>query len=202
MTREGRGLYGLEGTAKDAPELVLSSLADLAELGLASMADVLPVPVGPESQSLGAGQPAVMAGLLADAKPATAELIAGLAKTVRDVREHEHPTWEDLYCLNLLSYMGERMGPVLRRLLDAEARVAELETKLVEYERPVDEDPIAYALTDRADAVEDVTPQVRKLRALLAGQRAQVVEPADQLTRVFAPTQALREDAVAETGGA
>ncbi|MFJ2733718.1 hypothetical protein [Streptomyces sp. NPDC087317] len=70
------------------------------------------------------------------------------------------------------------------------ARVAELEELLVAKDRPVDEDPIAYALTDKAQALEvdatqqvrklavhlkeDVTPQVRRLRALLAGQREQV----------------------------
>ncbi|MGX1116344.1 hypothetical protein RKD37_001707 [Streptomyces ambofaciens] len=68
-----------------------------------------------------------IAGHLAGAKPATDSLIAGMAKAIRDRREHEHPAWEDLYCLNLVSWMGERMGPVLRRLLDAEARVTELE---------------------------------------------------------------------------
>jgi hypothetical protein len=45
-------LYALEGALKDAPELVLASLSDLAEIGLRSMADVLPVPVGPEPQTL------------------------------------------------------------------------------------------------------------------------------------------------------
>jgi hypothetical protein len=43
--------------------------------------------------------------------------------------------------------------------------------------RSADEDPIRYALTDKADGVtadEDVTPQVLKLRSLLAGQRADV----------------------------
>lgn len=39
---------------------------------------------------------------------------------------------------------------------------------------------------------EDVTPQVRKLRALLAGQRDTV--QADGITRRIAPVQALRED--------
>lgn len=63
-------------------------------------------------------------------------------------------------------------APVLRRQLDAEAELEELRAKLAEYERPADEDPIAYALTPKA-AVRDVTPQVRKLRALLAGQRQQ-----------------------------
>ena len=47
VTREGRGLYALEGTAADAPELVLSTLAELAEHGLASMAHALPMPAGP-----------------------------------------------------------------------------------------------------------------------------------------------------------
>ncbi|MGW4388238.1 hypothetical protein [Streptomyces sp. NPDC004685] len=47
------------------------------------------------------------------------------------------------------------------------ARVAELEQDGPR-EHTVDEDPIAFALTDQAD---DVTPQVQALRALLAGQR-------------------------------
>lgn len=56
----------------------------------------------------------------------------------------------------------------VRALLD---RVNELEARLAEYERPADEDPIAYALADKAP--DDVTPQVQKLRAPLAGQRKQ-----------------------------
>ncbi|MFC8124689.1 hypothetical protein [Streptomyces sp. NPDC057302] len=51
-------------------------------------------------------------------------------------------------------------------------RVAALEGERAE-SHSVDEDPIAYALTPKADAVRNVTPQVRKLRALLAGQREQ-----------------------------
>lgn len=89
------------------------------------------------------------------------------------------------------------------------AEVDRMRTRLAEYERPADEDPIAFALTDKAEvghpsydeltdrqktvaapgtcgralstgkpcpdhprpSREDVRPQVRKLRALLAGQR-------------------------------
>jgi hypothetical protein len=80
----------------------------------------LPVPTG--SASLTPELRATIAAQLGGARPASAGLVASLATAVRDVREHEHPKWEDLYCLNLTSYMGERMGPVLRRLLDAEAR--------------------------------------------------------------------------------
>ncbi|XMN09357.1 hypothetical protein ACK8N7_26605 [Streptomyces griseobrunneus] len=59
--------------------------------------------------------------LIGDVEPATDDLLLTFAKAVRDCREHEHPKWEDLYCMNLSSYMGERIAPVLRRLLDAEA---------------------------------------------------------------------------------
>lgn len=51
-------------------------------------------------------------------------------------------------------------------------RLAELEDERAET-RPVDEDPIGYALTPKAAVAMDVAPQVRKLRALLAGQRQQ-----------------------------
>ncbi|MFC8124690.1 hypothetical protein [Streptomyces sp. NPDC057302] len=76
--------------------------------------------------------PLDIAAHLGDAKPATNGLIATLAKATEQVREHEHPKHEDIYCHNLLWYMGERMAPVLRRLLDAEARIAELEPAAVE----------------------------------------------------------------------
>ncbi|MFM9602730.1 hypothetical protein [Streptomyces turgidiscabies] len=86
----------------------------------------LPVPVG-DSFRLTAEQRAKIAEQLGDAKPAAPGLLVAFGESVRNRREHAHPTWEDLYCQNLSSYMGERMAPVLRRLIDAEAQVAELE---------------------------------------------------------------------------
>lgn len=86
----------------------------------------LPVPVGVQ---LTAEQRAKIAEQLGDAKPATPGLLVAFGESVRNRREHQHPTWEDLYCQNLSSYMGERMAPVLRRLIDAETRVAELEAE-------------------------------------------------------------------------
>lgn len=77
-------------------------------------------PMTPEQRSAIAHQ-------LGDAKPATDGLLGSLAESVANVRTHDHPKWEDLYCMNLTSYMGERMAPVLRRLLDAEARLADAE---------------------------------------------------------------------------
>lgn len=50
---------------------------------------------------------------VAEFKPATDDLIRHLSDCVRKVCGHQHPErGEDLYCLNLTSYMGERMGPV------------------------------------------------------------------------------------------
>lgn len=74
----------------------------------------------------------VIAAAIQDAKPARDSLLASLAKSVKDRAEHEHPTWEDLYCLNLVSYMGERMAPVLRRLIDAETERDSLREKAEE----------------------------------------------------------------------
>jgi hypothetical protein len=90
-----------------------------------------------------------------------------------------------------------RAGTLDRLLREAQARVAELEAGFAESERPADEDPIRYTLTAQAeedcdhpngygpngcagcgaftpaDGQDDVTPQVAKLRTLLAGQREQ-----------------------------
>jgi predicted RNase H-like nuclease (RuvC/YqgF family) len=56
--------------------------------------------------------------------------LAHLAETIKNVREHEHPgRGEDLYCLNLLSWMGERMGPVLERVKAEQAEVERWKAK-------------------------------------------------------------------------
>ncbi|MDT0472968.1 hypothetical protein RM863_12625 [Streptomyces sp. DSM 41014] len=70
-----------------------------------------------------------IAELIGEARPATSALLVELAQSVKDRREHEHPTWEDLYCLNLVSWAGERIGPVLRRLLDTAAEAERLRSE-------------------------------------------------------------------------
>lgn len=55
------------------------------------------------------------------------KLIEQLADAVLDRQTHIHPqpgSGEDLYCLNLTSWLGERMGPILVRLREAERRLA------------------------------------------------------------------------------
>ncbi|MFH9403318.1 hypothetical protein ACH4JS_26735 [Streptomyces sp. NPDC017638] len=207
-------------------------------------------------------QRAQLAELIGDAQPATSRLLEQLAESVRDRREHDHPTWEDLYCLNLVSWMGERMGPVLRRLLDAEARVAELEAErerrrvrlaaaeadllavrgllspaggprrvpaeveihervapAVEWllsrvaELETERHTTNASLSDAAEALHEGRDRIANLEQLLASKGRTVDEDpiayaltpkaeasADRLTRMFAPTQALREDGAAEAG--
>ncbi|WP_030372361.1 coiled-coil domain-containing protein [Streptomyces rimosus] len=70
---------------------------------------------------LSAEQRAALGAHLGDAKPARTDLVVSFGEIITNVREHDHPQWEDLYCLNLVSYMGEHMRPILRRLLDAES---------------------------------------------------------------------------------
>ena len=47
LTRSGGGLYALAEVRGDVPDLVLVTLKELAEIGLRSMADALPMPAGP-----------------------------------------------------------------------------------------------------------------------------------------------------------
>lgn len=68
------------------------------------------------------------------------------------------------------------------------AEAAELRQQLAAKARPVDEDPICFALTTKAEQLPavDAPPRVRHLRELVDRQR----EQADGITRRIAPTQA------------
>lgn len=62
-------------------------------------------------------------GPLAGVLPVSDMVLLAVRDAARDVREHDHPASSDLYCLNLLAFMGERMAAVLRRLADTEVEV-------------------------------------------------------------------------------
>ncbi|MFJ4678992.1 hypothetical protein [Kitasatospora sp. NPDC088783] len=64
--------------------------------------------------------------LIGDIAPATDSLLQQLAESVRGRREHQHPVHEDWYCFNQASWAGERIGFVIRRLLDAESEAGRL----------------------------------------------------------------------------
>jgi hypothetical protein len=105
---------------------------------------------------------AEIAAFLGDAKPATDGLIDQLAEATANVREHEHPRHEDLYCFNLVSFMGERMPTVLRRLLDAEARIAELESTPTTVYRASHDSIVMGRYTTAAAAREHCEAEVRR----------------------------------------
>ncbi|WP_326768588.1 hypothetical protein OG978_32355 [Streptomyces sp. NBC_01591] len=133
---------------------------------------------------------------LGDVKPAMDGLLVSVAESVANVRDHDHPKWEDLYCMNLSSYMGERMAPVLRRLLNAEARVersgrarllAEHETRTVARERDVLRARVEELVTGQAPP-EALSPWERAVAGLNALVDADVifhVEPDGHISAPF-----------------
>lgn len=59
VTRDGDALYAMAGV-EDCPAMVMATLAELAEHGIAGTADALPVPVGLETQPSQLEQVAVL----------------------------------------------------------------------------------------------------------------------------------------------
>ncbi|MFI8853628.1 hypothetical protein ACIGW3_26030 [Streptomyces sp. NPDC053499] len=78
-------------------------------------------------------QRATLANLVGSGAPAATALVLTLAEAVRDRREHVHEPRDDIYCANLTSWLGERMAPVLRRLVEAEAEVDQLRSERDRY---------------------------------------------------------------------
>ncbi|MFG2963534.1 hypothetical protein ACGFZS_09620 [Streptomyces sp. NPDC048288] len=102
----------------------------------------LPMPSGPAR--LTPEQRAKIAEQIGDVQPATPGLLAAFGQSVLNRREHQHPEWEDLFCMNLSSWMGERMAPVLRRLIDAEAEIDALKTAQEKSSREADATPTDF----------------------------------------------------------
>lgn len=105
-----------------------------------------------------------LAQQLGNAQPATDDMIASLATSVANVKNHEHPTWEDLYCYNLTSYMGERMATVLRRLLNAETELTRLRVERAELIQQRDRiaNDVMAALPSRAEVLREALAALRQ----------------------------------------
>ncbi|MBQ1122590.1 hypothetical protein [Streptomyces sp. B15] len=113
--------------------------------------------------------------LLGPGTPASPGLVLALAEAVRDRREHQHEPREDLYCANLTSWLGERMAPVLRRLLDAEAEVERLrqqQERIAELEARPSRATVLWEAADRMRREADGLPdagQVHHKQVLYGG---------------------------------
>lgn len=128
------------------------------------------------SAPLSPEQRATILAQLADAQPATAGLIESFASAIYQRAHHEHPSWEDFFCLNLSSYMGEHAAPVLRRLLDAEAEVERLTADLSDWSEAARERWIEKQLAETGIRAMDfrngMEMELEPARELLAYQVA------------------------------
>ncbi|MER7690527.1 hypothetical protein [Streptomyces sp. NPDC097610] len=132
---------------------------------------------------LNADQRGRIADLIGAAKPARDGLVEVLAVSVRDCAQHDHASQrEDWYCQNLRSFCGERMGPVLRRLLEAEAEVERLTAEVGELHRGV-----TYAVGAAVRSVHqrghDIALPLEIMEFLTGGAEAAAAAPPRALPR-------------------
>lgn len=74
---------------------------------------------------------------LGEGARASNALLLELASSVEQCRTHDHRGHgEDLFCGNLLGWIGERIGPVLRRLADADEALTAQASDAAETTRP------------------------------------------------------------------
>jgi len=81
---------------------------------------VVGIPHREPGQGLGIVQLTRLRSSLGEGPRASNALLLELATAVEQCRTHDHRGDEDLFCGNLLGWIGERIGPVLRRLADAD----------------------------------------------------------------------------------
>lgn len=168
VTSDGRGLYALAGAVAGVPDEVLTSLAELAELGITGSAFALPMPVGPVLRSeLDQARDDVMGACLArwEEEQDNARLRLALKSAQRGRRESRRLV--ESMCDALLGHdcpaPGEKpMDTVTRvavRLMEAEARVADLEAERHSTNEALD-DAVQALRANRAEPTEP--PRIRK----------------------------------------
>jgi hypothetical protein len=199
VTGEGVALYALAGSCK-CPEFVMATESELAALGIVGSADVLPMPVGPET-SLPQGRE--WAELLARYGRALAPFCAdpaAAAVAVMAVRDHEaefllrdaQRSQDRVTELELERHeTNESLDDAVQELRARQSCPCPPADRLHQLGCPLDGVPVAAPCerpVNELTAVfmpvaslreDDATPQVQKLRSLLAGQRAELEDPHD-----------------------
>lgn len=122
-TRDGRGLYALSGAVAGVPELVLAPLRELAELGLRSMTDVLPVPVGGSPELTRVAELEARIAELEEQRDRRRVHLVALQNDALSMRGSLSPNGEDC---KVPFALGETLTPAVDWLI---ARVAELEVE-------------------------------------------------------------------------
>jgi hypothetical protein len=183
VTREGRGLYALADTVAGAPDMVLATLADLAEHGLASMVDALPMPVGsgrqvPELERLRAEVAA-----LRMERHSTNESVDDAAKALRADRDRIDGLESTNTALRARLAVLEAQRAALAERLRAgqtwrQGRLVSEDLVSQPELRKVFGIPLAAPLNGDVEA-DGITRRIAPMQALLAGQRAAVEDPHD-----------------------
>jgi hypothetical protein len=209
----------------------------------------LPVPVGVKPLAAGGrartmldhAREALNARMLKDDLRLVLENVITYAAERQDEAEQVQKQFAEAAArvAELVQDRGERLkteAALRDHIIARDAEIERLRARLAEYERPADEDPIRYTLTEKQcgadlgpgyrcqrpaghdgdceptpDAEDDVTPQVAKLRSILAGQREQA-EAARAVHTKYPDSEHCQHDgepwpcptvaALGETGGA
>ncbi|MFI1734007.1 hypothetical protein ACH40E_33305 [Streptomyces acidicola] len=173
VTRGGLALYAPEGVCK-CPEFVMATLPELAEHGIAGVADALPVPVGPERSPLD--------------------------QALEDLTGVRLSLWEEERAYERLRVALESAR---RGRRESRARVAELEAQRAALATRLRAGQRWQQGRTPALVTQDFVSQ-DELRAIFGipltapwDDREDEPAEADGITRRIAPLQALREDAPA-----
>ncbi|MFM9616768.1 hypothetical protein ACKI14_02260 [Streptomyces turgidiscabies] len=191
VTQDGHGLYAVTDSCK-CPEYLLATLAELAERGIVGSAHVLPVPTAPEPQPLSAARLAEAeergAHLYEFGGDATADewnrlagddvplLVAEVRRQAVEIAELNESVTTSAEALRARPSCPcppadqpgpHQLGCPLAEVPVSGSSMEESADRLTAFFAPV------------AALREDVSPQVAKLRNLLAVQRAAVEDPHD-----------------------
>lgn len=225
VSAAGVALYALAGSCR-CPEYLMASESELAAQGIAGSADVLPVPVGPESQALSAERLAEIAARAGAATPGPwctdaweiyqgAKYEPGLSMWIGETCRGTSTPEQDRADAEFIAHARTDVPALLARVAELEAQRERRRARLVALDNdalsmrgslsPMGEDrKVPFELG------ETLTPAVDWLIARVAELEAErhVTNEAlddavralrgDGITRRFAPTQALRDDKPAE----
>jgi hypothetical protein len=194
LTRDGHGLYALAGSVAGAPDSVLTRYVELREMGLASVAYAMPMPVGSEPQPLSVEREREirsldLLGLMSDrVAPVISGHLAVLLAEIDRLREERHSTNESV------SEAAETLRANRDRIDGLESTNAALRARLAEVEgqRAALAERLRAGQTWRQDRLvsEDSVSQP-ELRSIF---EIPLAAPLDGITRQIAPVQALREE--------
>lgn len=195
VTAEGRGLYAVTGSCS-CPEFLMATLAELAEHGIVGSAFALPMPVGSKLKTserrsrtmLDHARDALRARMTKDDLRLVLENTVTYAVELERQRDAFRDQRNGVFATNE-RLLAEAQESDQARLL------AENETRTVGREADALRARVAELESERHvtnGALDDA------VQALRTRESEGAARSADRLTRLLAPTQALREDEAVE----